>query len=73
MKKLVCDRCGLKLEDWGDIESALEGQEAWEASCRTRGAEPRGVFPCENYIRCGGEIKAVASRFQRLMKFLFKR
>ena len=73
MKKLVCDRCGLELEDRDDIVLVLEGQRAWEAACRARDVEPRGVFPCEDYIRCGGEMKAVASRRQQFMKFLLKR
>ena len=72
MQKLICDRCGLELADMDDIELAIEGKEAWEASCRARGVEPRGVLPCKNYIRCGGEIKAVASRRQWLMKLLGK-
>ena len=73
MKKLVCDRCGFKLEDRNDIKLVLEGREAWETACRARGAIPRGIFLCKNYIRCGGEIKAVISRSQRLMKFLLMR
>jgi len=73
MKKLACDRCGLKLTDIDDIELAIEGKEAWEASCRARGVEPRGLLPCENYVRCGGEIKTVVLWRQRLMKFLSRR
>ena len=57
MKKLVCDRCGMGLTEKKDIELALEGGEAWQAAVRARGAEPRGVLPCQNYIRCGGEMK----------------
>ncbi len=57
MKKLVCDRCGMELTEKADIESALEGGEAWQAAARARGAEPRGIFPCKNYVHCGGEIK----------------
>ena len=73
MKKLACDRCGLELEDKAGIELAIEGKEAWEAACRARGVKPRGILPCENYVRCGGEIVLVTSRRQRLMKFLSKR
>ena len=73
MQKLVCDRCGLELADKDSIELAIEGKEAWEAACRARGVKPRGILPCENYVRCGGEIVLVASRRQRLMKFLSKR
>jgi len=57
MKRLVCDRCGKELTGKEDVETVLEGKEAWEAAMRERGAEPRGVFPCENYVRCGGEMK----------------
>ena len=69
MKKLVCDRCGLELTDKGDMELALEGKKTWESATRARGAEPRGVYPCRNYIRCGGELKVViTSRRRRLIK-----
>jgi len=73
MKRLVCDRCGLELADKDGIDLAIEGRGAWEAACRARGVKPRGILPCENYVRCGGEIKVVASRRQRLMKFLSRR
>ena len=73
MQKLVCDRCGLELADIDDIDLAFQGKEAWAASRRARGVEPRGILPCKNYVRCGGEIVLVASRRQRLMKFLSKR
>ena len=59
MKKLVCDRCGLELTDKSDIEMALEGQGAWEAAMKVRGSKPRGVYPCKNYTRCGGEMLVV--------------
>ncbi|MFC1897384.1 hypothetical protein ACFLX8_02300 [Chloroflexota bacterium] len=67
MKKLVCDRCGSELTDRGDVNLALEGKWAWEAMCRAQGIEPRGVLPCKNYVRCGGEIVLLASRRRRLM------
>jgi len=73
MQKLVCDRCGLELTDRDDIELAIEGKWAWEAACRAHGVEPRGILPCKNYVRCGGEIVLVTSRRQRLMKFLSRR
>ena len=73
MQKLVCDRCGLELTDRDDIELAIEGKWAWEAACRVHGVEPRGILPCKNYVRCGGEIVLATSRRQRLMKFLSKR
>ncbi len=57
MQKLVCDRCGLELTEKEEVELALEGMEAWQTAVRARGAEPRGVFPCKNYIRCGGEME----------------
>ena len=72
MKKLACDRCGLELADKDGIELAIEGKEAWEAACRARGVEPRGVLPCENYVHCGGEIVLGASRRQRFMRLLGK-
>ena len=73
MKKLVCDRCGLELTDREDIETALEGKKAWEATARARGAEPRGIIPCKNYVRCGGEIKLVVdSRVVRWYRSLTK-
>ena len=56
-KKLVCDRCGLELKDKDDVDIALEGKEAWANSVRARGGKPRGVIPCKNYIRCGGEMQ----------------
>lgn len=59
MKKLVCDRCGSELKEKADIELALEGKNAWAGSARLRGAEPRGVLPCQNYIRCRGEMRLV--------------
>jgi hypothetical protein len=59
LKKLVCDRCGKELTDVDDVELALEGKKAWEASVRARGGQPRGVLPCENFVRCHGEMKLV--------------
>ena len=73
MKKLVCDRCGLELADKDGIDLAFEGKEAWEAACRARGVEPRGILPCQNYVRCGGEIVLVTSQHRRLMRFLSRR
>jgi len=73
MKKLVCDRCGRELAEKEDVELALEGAKAWRMAVRARDAEPRGVFPCENYIRCGGEMIVVndsltARGYQRLKR-----
>ena len=72
MRKLVCDRCGVELADKDGIDLAIEGKWAWEAACRARGVKPRGILPCENYVRCGGEIVLGASRRQRLMRLLGK-
>ena len=73
MEKLVCDKCGMELTNKYDIDIALEGQEAWEATVRAMGAEPRGVLPCENFIRCGGEMKLVDdSRIARCRGALMK-
>ncbi len=54
--RLVCDRCGKEVTDKDVIDRALEGQRAWEAATRARGIEPRGVIPCENFVRCQGEM-----------------
>ena len=55
-KKLVCDRCGEVLNIKEAIELALEGTVAWHTFIRERGDEPRGLFPCKNWIRCRGEM-----------------
>ena len=55
-KKLICDRCSAVLDDKEAIEIALEGTAAWQAFVRERGNEPRGLFPCQNWIRCQGEM-----------------
>ncbi len=55
-KKLVCDRCGYELTEKDDISLALEGQAAWERAVRERGEEPRGIYPCKNYLRCQGQM-----------------
>jgi hypothetical protein len=61
-RKLVCDRCGYDLTEKDDIDLALEGQAAWARSARERGAEPRGIIPCKNYVRCQGEMIIVEER-----------
>ncbi len=68
MKKLVCDRCGRELMDPADIELILAGMDAWQNSVRSRGEEPRGIFPCEYYIRCGGEMIIVDDREKKERK-----
>ena len=55
-KKLICDRCGETFDDKEAIELALEGTEAWRAFLDEKGREPRGLFPCKNWIRCQGEM-----------------
>ena len=59
VKKLRCDRCGFELTHKDSIDLAYTGMFAWQTSARARGIEPRGVLPCKNYIRCGGEIVKV--------------
>ena len=58
-RKLRCDRCGLVLTDKDDLDAAFQGMAAWRAATRSRGLRPRGVLPCKNYVRCGGEIVEV--------------
>jgi hypothetical protein len=74
MIKLVCDRCGKEITDQYDIDLALAGMEAWRNSVKAKGMEPRGVFPCENYVRCGGEMIAVddSPKNSNLIKKLFR-
>ena len=55
--KLVCDRCGKEITDREEVEQILDGAEAWLNSVKVRGEKPRGLFPCENYVRCGGEMQ----------------
>ncbi len=55
-KKLVCDRCGKELIGRDAIELALQGTAAWRSHALAKGEEPRGLFPCENYAFCGGEM-----------------
>ena len=67
-EKLRCDRCGFMLTDPEDVTFAFECSDTWHASVRAGGGEPRGVFPCENYIRCGGEIVVVPSWRSRVRR-----
>ena len=62
MKKLMCDKCGKELSDPESIELVLEGMDAWQNSVKARGEEPRGIFPCEYYRICGGEMVIVDDR-----------
>ena len=59
MKKLVCDRCGQEISGPDDIDLVLTGMDAWQNSVRARGEEPRGIFPCEYYRNCQGEMVIV--------------
>ena len=52
----MCDRCGFELTEKDEVTLALEGSEAWQTATRGRGQEPRGLYPCKNYIRCQGEM-----------------
>ena len=65
MKKLVCDRCGTELKGRYDIDMVLEGQNAWQTAVKAEGAEPRGIFPCQNYVRCGGEMVLIKGQRRR--------
>ena len=56
MEILVCDRCGFELTEKKDILVALDGADAWRAAQRSRGCEPRGLFPCKYYVQCQGEM-----------------
>ena len=44
---------------------------AWHASARARGIEPRGILPCKNYIRCGGEVVEVNEEGHGWLRKLF--
>ncbi len=59
MAKLVCDKCGFELTDKQAINLALEGTQAWQDAQRSRGVEPRGIFPCKFYFQCQGEMVIV--------------
>ena len=73
----MCDRCGREISEPADIELVLAGMKAWQNSVRARGEEPRGIFPCENYVRCGGEmiIEDADTKSDKpgILKRLFKR
>ena len=70
-KKLRCDRCGLELTEKDDLDLAYDGMAAWHAAARARGLNPRGILPCRNYIRCGGEIVEVEVRRQGWLGKMF--
>lgn len=72
-KKLRCDRCGLELTEKDDLDLAYDGMAAWQAAARARGFNPRGILPCKNYVRCGGEIVEVNERWQGWLKKIFGR
>jgi hypothetical protein len=62
MDKLVCDHCGFELTEKNEINLALDGMDAWQDAVRSRGEEPRGVFPCKFYFQCKGEMVFVKAR-----------
>lgn len=68
MKILICDRCGYELTEKDDITLAVEGSESWQTATRGRGQEPRGVYPCKNYIRCQGEMTFQEKKKKRLFQ-----
>ena len=59
MEILVCDKCGFELTDKDAVMMALEGTDAWQNACRSRGEELRGVFPCKYYIVCKGQMQLI--------------
>jgi len=59
MEILVCDKCGYELADKDAIMMALDGTIAWQNSCRNRGEQPRGVFPCKYYVACKGQMQLI--------------
>lgn len=62
MKILVCDRCGFELTEKDDINMVIEGSNSWKIAVRERGEQPRGIYPCKNYIRCQGEMQMVEKK-----------
>ncbi len=62
MKILVCDRCGFELTEKDDINMVMEGSNSWKIAIRERGEQPRGIYPCKNYIRCQGEMQMVEKK-----------
>jgi hypothetical protein len=71
MDILVCDKCGFQLDKREDIVLALDGSDAWQNSCRARGEEARGLFPCKYYFQCKGEM--ILMRAPKKEKGLFRR
>jgi hypothetical protein len=69
MAKLVCDRCGFELTDKQAIYMALDGTKAWQDGQRSRGFEARGVFPCQYYSQCKGEMILVRETNRKKKSF----
>ena len=57
-KRLVCDHCSNTYVDELSVLQGIEVGGQWAESCRKRGKEPRGLFPCPLY-RCDGELVLV--------------
>jgi len=66
--KLVCDRCGFEITERDDIALAMEGADAWKASRRARGIEPRGEFPCKYHMQDEGEMLLISEKEEKKLR-----
>jgi hypothetical protein len=66
--RLICDRCGKEVTDKMVVEAIFAGKDAWKTSHVHEGADARGLFPCENYIRCHGEMIVAPEEDKRAKK-----
>lgn len=73
MEKLICDRCGFQLTEKEDISLALDGSDAWIMSCRARGEEARGLFPCKFYFQCKGQMVLLTAKEEKRRKKLLEK